>query len=177
MALPDELKAFTGRLLAVRNSNASLAADVARGITGTTERYAYAYTVPATASLRRPAEITGAVRALAMVATYKRTPNSPRTLGACFGSIPGKADGVGERLALVVDLDVEQAAQVIDGLVGRCLAVNFYALVELLTFWDTGDLDRDTKHRSRLVYDFYSRPVATPPSEPISQPTTPVKAV
>lgn len=158
MALPEELKAFTGRLLAVRNTNTSLASDVARGITETTERYAYAHTVPATVGLRRPAAITGATRALAMVAKYRRTPNSAGTLGAGFANIPGNSGGVGERLALVVDLDIEQAAQVIEGLVGRSPSVNFYALVELLTFWDTGDLDRDIKHRSRLVYDFYSRP-------------------
>ena len=161
MSLPDELQALTGRLLAVRNSNASLAADVSRGLSATTERYAYPHTVPATVSLHYPAMITGATRALAMVATYKRTPNSSATLGSNFAHIPGAGDGVGERLALVVDLDVEQAVQVLDGLVGRSTAVNFYALVELLTFWDTGDIERDIKHRSRLVYDFYARPAKT----------------
>ncbi len=161
MALPEELKAFTGRLLAVRNTNTSLASDVARGITEATERYAYAYTIPATAGLGRPAAITGATRALAMVAKYKRIPNSSDTLGADFARIPGNSDGVGERLALIADLDLEQATQVIEGLVGRSPSVNFYSLVELLTFWDTGNIDRDIKHRSRLVYDFYSRPIKT----------------
>ncbi len=166
MTLPEELNTFTGRLLAVRNSNRSLASDVARGITETTERYAYPHTVPATVSLWRPAAITGATRALAMVAKYKRIPNSPSRLGACFAKIPGTSEGVGERLALVVDLDIEQAAQVIEGLVSRCKSVNFYALVELLTFWDTGDLDRDTKHRSQLVYDFYARQASTAVTSP-----------
>lgn len=161
MSLPDELQALTGRLLAVRNSDASLTADIARGLSEATERYAYPHTVPATAGLHYPAMVTGATRALAMVATHKRTPNSSATLGSNFAHIPGPGDGVGERLALVVDLDVEQAVQVLDGLVGRSTAVNFYALVELLTFWDTGDIDRDIKHRSRLVYDFYSRPAKT----------------
>jgi hypothetical protein len=161
MSLPDELQALTGRLLAVRNSNASLTADVSRGLSATTERYAYPYTVPATASLHYPAMVTGATRALAMVAMYKRTPNSSATLGSNFAHIPGAGDGVGERLALIVDLDVEQAVQVLDGLVGRSTAVNFYALVELLTFWDTGDIERDIKYRSRLVYDFYARPAKT----------------
>ncbi|TFD45937.1 hypothetical protein E3T55_17635 [Cryobacterium frigoriphilum] len=158
MSLPPELQAFTGRLLAVRNSNPSLTSDVARGISEITERYAYAYTVPATAGLHYPAMVTGATRALGMVAKYKRTPNSSLKLGRNFASIAGTTDGIGERLALVVDLDIEQAAQVIEGLVGRAHAVNFYELVELLTFWDTGDLERDMKTRSHLVYDFYSRP-------------------
>ena len=158
MTLPDELHAFTGRLLAVRNSNAALTADVARGLSETTERYAYPHTVPATAGLHYPAMVTGATRALALIATYKRTPNSTASLGSNFSLISGAADGVGERLALIVDLDVEQAVQVLDGLVGRSKSVNFFALVELLTFWDTSDIDRDSKHRSRLVYDFYSRP-------------------
>jgi hypothetical protein len=158
VSLPKELQVFTGRLLAIRNSNASMTSDVARGISEITERYAYAYTVPATAGLHYPAMITGATRALGMVAKYKRTPNSSLTLGRNFASIPGTTDGVGERLALVVDLDIEQAAQVIEGLVSRANAVNFYELVELLTFWDTGDLERDMKTRSRLVYDFYSAP-------------------
>ncbi|TFC98529.1 hypothetical protein E3T28_10850 [Cryobacterium sinapicolor] len=162
MSLPPELNAFTGRLLAVRNSQTSLASDVSRGISEVTERYAFAYTVPATADLHRPEMITGATRALGMIAKYKRTPNSTLPLGRNFASIPGVTpgpnDGVSERLSLVVDLDIEQAAQIIEGLVGRATAVNFYALVELLTFWDTGDLERDLKTRSRLIYDFYSRP-------------------
>lgn len=165
MSLPTELQAFTGRLLALRNSQPSLTADVARGISVVTERYAFPYTVPATADLHRPEMVTGATRALAMIAKYKRTPNSPLPLGRNFASIkgvtPGPTDGVSERLSLVVDLDIEQAAQVIEGLVGRADTVNFYALVELLTFWDTGDLERDLKTRSRLIYDFYSRPVST----------------
>lgn len=158
MTLPDELQALTGRLLAVRNTDAALTADIARGLSETTERYAYPHTVSATAGLHYPAMVTGATRALAMVATHKRTPNSQASLGSNFALIPGAGDGVGERLALIVDLDVEQAVQVLDGLVGRSPAVNYFALVELLTFWDTGDIDRDIKHRSRLVYDFYSRP-------------------
>ena len=161
MALPEDLQAFTGRLLAVRNTDTALASDVARGITETTERYAYPYTVAATQSLHRPSEITGATRALAMVAKYKRIPTTTGTLGASFAQIPDHGNAVGQRLALTVDLDIEQAAQIIEGLVGRSRSVNFYALVELLTFWDTGDLDRDIKHRSRLVYDFYSRPAKT----------------
>ena len=161
MALPEELKAFTGRLLAVRATDTSLASDVARGITETTERYAYAHTVPATAGLHRRSAIIGATRALAMVAKYKRTPQSAGTLGESFSRIPSRSEGVGERLALVVDLDVEQAAQILEGLVSRAPSVNFYALVELLTFWDTGDIDRDIKHRSRLVYDFYARAAKT----------------
>jgi hypothetical protein len=163
--LPPELQAFTGRLLALRNTNTSLTSDVARGISDITERYSYAYTVPATTGLHRPEMITGATRALGMIAKYKRTPSSTLTLGRNFASIPGTTpgphDSVSERLSLVVDLDVEQAAQVLEGLVDRANAINFYELVELLTFWDTGDFERDIKTRSQLLYDFYSRPSHT----------------
>ena len=165
--LPDALNSFTGRLLAVRNTDRALTADIARGITETTERYAYQYTVPATTGIRRPAMILGATRALAMIAVNRRTANSNATLGRNFTQIPGNFDSIAEKLALLVDLDVEQAAAVIGDLVSRAPAVNFFALVRTLTFWDTGDLDRDTSHRTRLVYDFYSRPDSTPTdSEP-----------
>jgi hypothetical protein len=158
MSLPAELQSFTGRLLAVRSKDASLTADVARGITETTERYAYPYVVPATVGLRRKSAVTGATRALAMIAANKRIPNTSAPLGSCFNRIGGNADTIGMRLSLLIDLDIEQAASVIGDLVSRAPAVNFYALVELLTFWESGDADRDTAHRSRLVYDFYARP-------------------
>ena len=164
MSLPPELKTFTGRLLAVRGTDKakSLTSDVSRAITPETERYAYAYTVPATQELRRPAMATGATRALGMIAKYRHSLNSSEALGACFARIPGVADGIAERLSLLVDLDVEQASQIIEGLVSRAddarIGINFYALVETLAFWDTGDPDRDLAHRSRLLYDFYTRP-------------------
>ncbi len=158
MALPEELSTFIGRLLAVRNTNKALSSDVAKGIVAETERYAFAYSVPATQGLKRAEAIVGATRALAMVAKYRRAPNGSRRLGQSFAGISGH-DGVGQRLSLLVDLDVEQAAQVLDGLVGRVddvgAAINFYALVELLTFWDTGDIERDSRHRAQLSYDFY----------------------
>jgi hypothetical protein len=164
MSLPVELAAFTGRLLAVRESDKALTSDVARAITPETERYAYAYTVPATTELHRREMAIGATRALGMVAKYRRSPNSTSTLGACFARIPGVSEGIAERLALLVDLEVEQAAQVIEGLVSRAddarVGINFYSLVETLAFWDTGDPDRDLAHRSRLLYDFHTRPSA-----------------
>lgn len=162
MALPDELAKFTARLLARRGTDKALTADVARAITPETERYAYAYTVPATRELFRPEMVTGATRALGMVARYRNSPVSKHSLGSCFARIPGVAEGVAERLSLLVDLDVEQAAQVLEGLVSRAddaqIGINFYSLVEILAYWDTGDPDRDVTHRSRLLYDFYARP-------------------
>jgi hypothetical protein len=162
VSLPDELASFTGQLLAVRGKNKSLTADVSRAITAETERYAYAYTVPATAGLYLPTTITGATRALGMVATYRRSPDSKTPLGSNFARIPGAKDGLAERLSLVVDLDVEQAAQVLAGLLSRAndarIPINFFELVNFLTFWDTGDPDRDLAHRSRLLFDFYARP-------------------
>ncbi|MBK5237787.1 MAG: type I-E CRISPR-associated protein Cse2/CasB [Actinomycetales bacterium] len=162
MSLPDELASFTGRLLAVRGIDKSLTADVSRAITAETERYAFAYTVPATQGLHRAATIAGATRALGMVAKYRRSPNSKDSLGSNFSRIPGAKEGLAERLSLVVDLDVEQAAQVLEGLVSRAndarIPINFFELVNVLTFWDTGDPDRDLAHRSRLLFDFYTRP-------------------
>lgn len=164
MSLPVELAAFTGRLLAVRGTDKALTADVSRAITPETERYAYAYTVPVTRELHRLEMVTGATRALGMVAKYRRSPSSKLALGACFAKIPGVTEGIAERLSLLVDLEVEQAAQIIEGLVSRAddarVGINFYSLVETLAFWDTGDPDRDLAHRSRLLYDFYTRPSA-----------------
>jgi len=164
VSLPPELATFLGRLLAVRETNKALTADVSRAITPETERYAYAHTVPATRELRRREMVTGATRALGMVAKYRRSPTSTRPLGACFAKIPGVAEGVAERLSLLVDLEVEQAAQVIEGLVSRAddarVEMNSRALVETLAFWDTGDPDRDLAHRSRILYDFYTLPSA-----------------
>jgi CRISPR type I-E-associated protein CasB/Cse2 len=169
VALPAELNSFTGRLLAVRGTDKGLTADVARAIAPETERYAYAYTVPATQELHRVEMRTGAMRALGMVAKYRRSPTTKNTLGACFSRIPGTTEGLAARLSLLVDLDVEQAAQVIEGLVSRAddahIPINSYALVEALTFWDTGDPDRDLAHRSRLLYDFYTRLAPTTKKE------------
>ncbi|WP_185995562.1 type I-E CRISPR-associated protein Cse2/CasB [Nocardioides campestrisoli] len=150
---------------------------VAAGIHPMTEAGAFPYTEAALSGLSVSQRV-GARRAAAMIAVHRdaratsegHTPigSTLRSLHAkAHSSWPGDVDGksVPKRTAMSMSvdslplLDVDNAAQVISGLVGRCaqhgIPVDFASLATTLTFWGDGLSSKSRSHRAKVVQDFY----------------------
>lgn len=128
-------------------------------------------------SMLRPRQRTGALRAAAIRAINKdvaqtSTATSGRRLrlGGSLALLVQKDGGnaVEEQLAALPLMNVDAAALVLDGLIGRCarhqIPVDFFDLADVLTHWGSGGGSRATQQRTRVVLDFYGcAPLTTDP--------------
>ncbi|WP_101525910.1 type I-E CRISPR-associated protein Cse2/CasB [Nocardioides houyundeii] len=150
---------------------------IASGIHPMTEASAFPYTEAILSGLS-PSQRVGARRAAAMIAVHRdvrATSERSTPIGTTLRSLhakahsswPGDVDGksVPKRTAMSMSidslplLDVDNASQVISGLVGRCaqhgIPVDFASLATTLTFWGDGLSSKSRSHRAKVVQDFY----------------------
>lgn len=177
-ALVYRVLAVRQRALGPQGNGRGILAAFASAIHPMTEATAYPYTEALLGDLG-PEQRIGARRAAAMVAVHRETratgEGTYTPIGATLRRLhhadqqswPGAIDSSGSvkrtAMSMQVDslplLDVENAAQIIGGLVGRCaghdIPVDFASLASTLAFWGDGMSARSRKHRARVVQDFY----------------------
>lgn len=144
--------AFSGWLAAVRC-----------GITAAGETQAMSQAAPWLIEVPKSRH-SASLRAAAIRAINKDVAQSKkRTLGASLGLL-AKANGgtsIAEQVGALPLMNVDAAALVLDGLIGRCarhqIEVDFLDLADVLIHWGSGAGagGRSTDRRNRLVLDFY----------------------
>jgi len=155
-------------ILAARSTNGQMRSSVEAAIHPGTEHRAYPWVLPHVDS---PINQTAFLRTAAITARHTRTPHraglrlgrSLRNLSTAISGTaeidPGRPDGVAVRLTTLISLDVDEAAEMIDQLVGRArkhrVEFNYKDIGSTLLFWGDGIEDRSVEHRQNLLADYF----------------------
>lgn len=164
--LPPELRSTIGRILHEQKHNRVLARKVARGIRSVTESEAYPYLAAALTVLDGQ-QRTGFIRGCALMIGLTHAPKTSlgRSLAELSHRTAGRwpsenLDGIGAKVQLLPHLELEPAAEVLDGLLRRCeresVAVNVFDLAATLIWWCTEDPLADYKHRNQIVFSYFT---------------------
>lgn len=166
---PEILMAVTNKRVeenAIPGSNrhSGWLAGIRSGITPSGEVQAIAHAGPYVAELG-PRRRQGVIRAAAIRAINKdvRHDGTPgKTLGRSLYRLHAKegGDSIEHQVAALPLMNLDAAALVLDGLIGRCakhgITVNFTDLARVLASWGTGSGSSSQNHRNKIVLDFYT---------------------
>lgn len=161
-------------VLARSATDSRFRSDVARGIRAQTEQYAFPH-LHRHLGLMAAAQRTGAYRALGIYASERDLRHVPgRRVGRTLALLthetsnewPGaKVTGIGSRIMLLPDLDMEAAAEVLGAMLSHAaskgIGVDLYDLTSTLAFWEQRNGDKAREHRARIISDYYTPTIST----------------
>lgn len=161
----DLMSATIGRVQANAqpgvNTHSGWLAAIRAGITPVGETTAIAQAAPYLSGLH-PRAHPAALRAAAIRAINRDVPHSTAgTLGKSLARLAAVEGGssIGEQVAVLPLMNVDAAALVLDGLIGRCarprIPVNFYDLARTLIYWGDGASSKSSRGRNKIVLDFH----------------------
>ena len=171
----SDIAAVVNLALRSRTADRTVGVNISRGIRPQSEKDAYPHVLPALNLDRvsRPRQINGIVRGAALAAFHTRVPNGEMRFGHALAQFAKRGpssrstvESIGKKLQLLPELQLENAVQVIDGLLSRIsgsgVEVNFINLTERLAYWQTTHPLTDIEWRQSIVFDFYA-PSSTKP--------------
>lgn len=161
---------FTFELLARRHDDAAMRSSVRRALRPETDSYAIPYLSPVLCELPTHQQV-GTTRALGMMASFLNLSHAVSSkddsgkwinrrfgyqLAAAFRESTDKNDAIGVRLATLPMLDVEQAAEIIGGLLDRLdqhgpTQIDWLNVLRLLQRWQP-----NSDSSKKPAFDYYS---------------------
>lgn len=179
-ATGDAWRPLIGRVLAERAKDHGYAARIRRGLVEHTESYAYGDVLPYVGGH----DGKPVLRAAAIVASHPHIPQAsdsgrrPR-LGASLYAMsravamkrtgafvidPAKPDSIAQRLVLLRDQDLDEAALSLHRILSvgdsSGVPVDYYALTKLLVRWGNGYTPSSEHMRKSTLYDYYAASAA-----------------
>lgn len=146
------------------NRHSGWLAGIRSGITPSGEVQALTHAGPYVAELssrrRRGVIRAAAIRAINKDVRHDATPG--KTLGRSLYRLHAQegGDSIERQVAALALMNLDAAALVLDGLIGRCakhgITVNFTDLVRVLANWGTGSGSSSQDRRNKIVLDFYT---------------------
>lgn len=146
------------------NRHSGWLAGIRSGITPSGElqalAHAGAYVCELSPRRRRGAIRAAAIRAINKDVRHEATPG--KTVGRSLYRLHAQegGDSIERQVAALPLMNLDAAALVLDGLIGRCakhgIAINFTDLVRVLSNWGTGSGSSSQDYRNKIVLDFYT---------------------
>ncbi|MFV0550842.1 MAG: type I-E CRISPR-associated protein Cse2/CasB [Anaerorhabdus sp.] len=146
------------------NRHSGWLAGIRRGITPSGEVHALVSAGPYVASMperwRQGAIRAAAIRAINKDVRHDATPG--KTVGRSLYRLHLQegGDSIESQIAALPLMNLDAAALILDGLIGRCakhgIAVNFTDLARTLSKWGGGFENHSRQYRSQIVIDFYT---------------------